>query len=131
MALVFGRFDTAPAEVRQALLDFVASKAKEERRAAAMTVLEAAVDNAPDITSKDLTRIVRDLLREGIILGFIGKGVDVMHLSLHFQHLTTPRPGWNGLPDGSDKILTLAEISALHVAGDQRQNSHHRRDFNR
>jgi hypothetical protein len=131
MALIFGRFDKAPAEVRGALLDFVASETKEDRRTAVMTVFEAAADKAPDITAKDLIRVVRDLLREGIILGFIGKGVNVMHLSLHFLHLITPRPGWNGLPDDSDKILTLAEIGALHVADDQRQNSHQRRDFNR
>ena len=131
MALVFGRFDKAPAEVREALLDFVAGKTKEDRRAAAMTVFEAAVDNAPDITSKDLTRVVRDLLQEGIILGFIGKGVNIIHLSLHFRHCITPRPGWNGLPDNADRFLTLAEMSALHVADVQRQNSHHLRDFNR
>lgn len=131
MALVFGRFDKAPAEVREALLDFVAGETKEDRRAAAMTVFEAAADKAPDITSKDLSRIIRALLQEGITLGFIGKGVNVMHLSLHFLHCITPRPGWNGLPDDSDRILTLAEMSALHVADNQRQNNHHRRDFKR
>lgn len=116
MALVFGRFDKAPTEVREALIDFVAGGSKEDRRAAAMTVFEAACDLAPDITSRDLCGIVRELLYEGRRLGFFGKEINAMNLSLHFEHLITPRPGWNGLPVGDDTILTLTEISALHVA---------------
>lgn len=131
MALVFGRFDKAPANVREALLDFVAATTKEERRAAAMSVFEAANGKEPDITSKDLTRVVRDLFREARILGFIGRNVNVMQLSLQFQHLITPRPGWNGLPQGTDQILTLAEISVLQLAAPHNHRCLQGDEFNR
>ncbi|WP_170403248.1 hypothetical protein [Ruegeria arenilitoris] len=131
MALIFGRFDKAPTDVREALLDFVAAATKDERRAAAMSILDIAVDKEPNVTSKDLKRVVSDLLQEAIILGFIGRNVNFVQLSVQFEHFITPRPGWNGMPQGSDKIMTLAEISALHVTDSQNQSRHRRRDFNR
>ena len=131
MALVFGRFDKAPEEVREALMDLVMGKSEITMKEAAMTIFDAAVDIAPDITSQDLSGVVRNLLYEGRALGFIGKDIDVPHLSIYFRFLIKPRSGFNGPLDSEERYLTLAEISAAHAADEYRQNRHQARALRR
>lgn len=110
MALIFGVFHRAPDDIQDALIEFVSSASEAKRRSAAMLIVDRAAMLAPDFSIRDLSKVVRQLLKEAERGNWIKDGTNTLHMSQHFLSVISPKNGPNGLPCGADEDLTLAEL---------------------
>ena len=118
MALIFGRFDKAPDQVREAIVELAVQGTVEplEYIPPARVIFEAAVVLAPDATASDLAFVVSVLVREGQHLGFVGPHCKPERARARFEFFIYNRwkPGYQ--PSDGERYLTLAELSVLMLA---------------
>jgi hypothetical protein len=118
MALIFGRFDKASEQVREAIVKLAVQGTVEplEYIPPARIVFEAAVELAPDATTSDLAFVVSVLVREGQYLGFVGPHCKPERARARFEAFIYKRwsPGYR--PSDDERYITLAELSVLMLA---------------
>lgn len=118
MALIFGRFDKASDEVREAIIQLSVEKNGQlaDYAQPARIIFELASDLAPDATASDLTHIVTVLVQEGQHFGFIGPHIMAISARIRFEWFIYQRGKSGYKPSDGERYMTLSEIRVLMLA---------------